>query len=232
MTAAYTKNEILDVDAAQLFPTLATLTAYMLAGKATFTVYSAQSGQRYTFRVRAAKVRGTDGKLTTAHQTGPWTVEARDGAGFVHLGVIKIYKGRAYFFQDFAKSRVTCLDRDHKARLCFEDLWSLSQSAGGFPAGVVAWHHNLCGRCELPLTTEYRHLGYGPTCCGAMGLDDKRIFRALRDAAGMDERARCEMVREMVHEAVLTQGDGLFLRLLPGLAGDYARNSLSCRRTS
>lgn len=231
MTKASFNSTVLGIDATQIFSSLAALAAYIFAGKATFTVYSEASGERYTFKVKAQ--RGKDKKVD--HKNGPWFVTARNGSSFQHLGVIKIYRGQPRFFQDTWKNvkgkYIACLPQSHRARYCFQDLYDMIQASKEMPQGVVAWHHNECGRCAIPLTSDFRHLGYGRTCCGHMGIDHRYIFSLLKDAVDMEESERVDKMREMAYRG-LTSDEGLFAKLLPGVAGQYGQHHFSCQRVA
>lgn len=128
--------------------------AFMLAGKATFTVRSAATGDHLTFQVRNWK-------------------KAKDGT----MHFVSVRTGNDYADIGFVRDRVS-YHLGNKADLPFDD-----KRVKGFryifqhlcqkhmPPKCEVWHEGQCGRCNRPLTDpESITRGLGPDCRKKMGL--------------------------------------------------------------
>ena len=125
--------------------------AYAMAGNATLTVQNTKTGNRHTFKVRAADPR--------PNMAPTWFVSHLAGSDnegdYRYLGFI-----RAGAYQPSAKA---------------PQEWPSQKAAGWFfshlltqrpvPAGLEIYHENKCGRCGRKLTTpESIKMGLGPEC--------------------------------------------------------------------
>lgn len=218
----------LEVATEMLILDILSLVTFMLAGKASITIHNTATGTRYTFRFYVAKKRTRRGGYKAAHGEGPWDVQVRTGRGWMDLGhltrdkqtgrLIHHHKARRFSYQGLlpASSPEAKALGYLLACITHNKMWS---------ERVQVWRSDDCGRCGAALTTEYRHIGYGPVCCKHLGIDAKAIFKTLATLGEAPINARISKVREMVY-ADLTRADKTALGLLPGVAGDYARAHL------
>ncbi len=125
---------------------------FMLAGNATFTVVSKNSGQRFTYRIRASE----DGAVHFVSLLNG----ADNESSYAYFGYIR----REIFFHGGAKARVS---RDAPSAKAFDWLWRCLQSQDHVPRTVEIWHEGRCGRCNRKLTVpESIRTGLGPECAG------------------------------------------------------------------
>lgn len=125
---------------------------FLLAGKATFTVVSEATGDRYTYQVRNWK----KAKNGTMH-----FVSVRTGNDYAKIGVIK---DKDYF----QTSRNADLPHDDKRTLGFRYVFN-HLMAKRLPPKAEIWHEGQCGRCARPLTDPYSIArGIGPECASKM----------------------------------------------------------------
>jgi hypothetical protein len=128
--------------------------AFMLGGKAYFTLRSTKTGTRFTYRVAAA-------------DNGGWFVSLLNGpdnwANYQYMGLIG---GRDRRFRLTAKSK---MGADASSVRAFEWTWQ-RLSAGRPIDGVEVWHEGKCGRCGRKLTAPGSiESGFGPECLGKLG---------------------------------------------------------------
>jgi len=137
----------LSFDPAKLAPSA--LAAFVLAGNATFTVRSEQSGNRFTFKVRKPS------------ETSPHFVSVLTGSDnendFSFLG--SIFRGQVY--SHGRKSSISAESLSARAA-----QWVVSKVIKGEPLnGCEVWHAGRCGRCNRKLTVpESIETGLGPEC--------------------------------------------------------------------
>lgn len=128
--------------------------AFILAGKAVFTVVSTATGARYTFRVKAAEVK--PGQKSASF----WFVNLLTGpdntSSYTYLGVI----GSDKKFKLTAKSKMAEDSAPVKAfRFVLAGLLTNTLH------GVEFWHAGHCGRCGKQLTVPSSvACGFGPEC--------------------------------------------------------------------
>lgn len=134
-------------DPAKLAPSA--LAAFILAGNATFTVRSEQTGNRFTFKVRKPS------------DTSPHFVSVLTGADnendFSFLG--SIFGGKVY--SHGSRSKISSESLSAKAA-----KWVVSKVIKGETlSGCEVWHAGKCGRCGRKLTVpESIETGIGPEC--------------------------------------------------------------------
>lgn len=208
----------IDVDAAQLFTTVAAFGAYLLAGKATVTVYNAAAGARFTYRVRVERTRTERGGYVANHASGGWEVEVRTAWGWAKIGMIK--RGRVRLFWNPLRWLPEGVDAE--AQAAFGAQVARLHTGERWPDHVLVWREHSCGRCGADLTSEYRLIGYGPECCNYIGVDGRVVLKTL---AGCSDPSRAiEVARALVYHGWRSRTDDALLQLLPGIAGEYARN--------
>lgn len=134
---------------------------FMTAGAAVFTIRSAKTGVRYTYKVTAVPDQldtRWGKKFFVALLTGP------DNTGdFTYLGLLE---GRN--FRLTTKSRMPVTAAPVKAI-----TYAVLQIMGlkRIPELLEIWHEGRCGRCNRVLTVpESIALGLGPECAGKVGL--------------------------------------------------------------
>lgn len=125
--------------------------AYILAGKATFTIQSPATHTRYTYRVTKAESRPGDDR------PAPWFVHVLTGddneSDYSYIGII----GENAHFIRTSKSR---LSQDAPSMVAF--YWFSSHLESPM---VHVWHDGRCGRCGRKLTVPSSiNAGIGPDC--------------------------------------------------------------------
>lgn len=138
----------------------AAIRTFALAGNATLTAKSLQTGKHFTYKVRASKDKG-DGK------PGVHFVKVLCGPdnenAYVFLGTI---------FSDgkFKHSPKSYIGPDAPSTLAFRWVWEHTNH-GNFPPKTEVHHAGKCGRCGRKLTVpESITTGLGPECASKMGL--------------------------------------------------------------
>lgn len=126
--------------------------AFMLAGKATFTVKSEATGNHLTFQVRNWK-KAKDGTLHF--------VSVRTGNDYANVGVIRDRNS-------FSLGRKADLAFDDPRVRGFRYVFEHLQNQQ-IPPKAEIWHEGTCGRCSRPLTDpESIARGIGPECIKKM----------------------------------------------------------------
>lgn len=120
---------------------------FLLAGNARVTFRNTQTGNRFTYRIRASKdgrvhfvslLRGTD-----------------NDADYSYFGFIS----RDRFVHGGARAKV---GEEAVSVRAFEWIWKRLDE---LPAAVEVWHEGCCGRCGRALTVpESIASGLGPEC--------------------------------------------------------------------
>lgn len=133
---------------------------FVLAGNATFTVTSLQSGTRFTYKVDAAK----DGKrYFVSVLTGPdnWT-------NYRYFGTINPLTGEFRF----ARPESAKVTPDAPSAKGFEWFWRhLTNPLGGKMEQVKVNHEGKCCCCGRKLTVpESIESGIGPDCAQRLGF--------------------------------------------------------------
>ena len=133
--------------------------AFILAGNAYFTVRSAKTGVRYTFRVslnKSGQKNGWKPMHFVSLLTGP-----DNTADYTYLGAIRT--GLFYL------TRASQMNEQSTPVRAFRYLYE-HLSAKRFPADLELWHEGRCGRCGRKLTVpESVERGIGPECASIMG---------------------------------------------------------------
>lgn len=143
---------------------LATLDAvkeYCLAGNARFTIQSAKTGKRFTYRI--AKKRG-------AIKGDPYFVSVLTGSDnegdYTFLGSLMVDSptGEPLEVPHYVWSKKSRIKRDMPSAKAFEWYWGKIES-GVLPGDVETWHEGRCGCCGRTLTVpESIKRGIGPEC--------------------------------------------------------------------
>jgi Family of unknown function (DUF6011) len=135
-----------------------TALAFIHAGKATVTFRSLASGNRFTYKIVAAKKRNPNDAPT-------WFVKLLNGqdnnSSYVYIGTIR---NNQFFWT--GKSHVS---KDASSFIGFQFCYS--HLADSKIVGFEVWHEGKCGRCGKKLTVpESIASGFGPDCLGLAGL--------------------------------------------------------------
>ncbi len=132
--------------------------AFMTAGKATVTFRSAESGVRFTYRIKFAPKRQKSDPDTwfVMLLTGP-----DNSNDYQYMGILRRDANGILQYIWTAKSRI---GRDAPSVRGF--VWALSQFAvDACPARLEVYHEGRCGRCGRKLTVpESVSTGFGPEC--------------------------------------------------------------------
>jgi len=142
--------------------TLCDARAFALGGRATFTVVSGKTGNRFTYQV--CKARPRDGEPEDAPT--PWFVKFLRGpdntSDYQYLGMVRPDGG------SFTLTAASKAGED--APVCRAWSWVWSALSGEHPerfGSIEFWHAGRCGRCNRHLTTpESLARGLGPICAG------------------------------------------------------------------
>ena len=130
--------------------------AFVLGGRAVFTLENAKTGNRFTYRVSLAPetIPGKVRPYFVAVLTGP-----DNTANYQYLGCIWDKANPRYIHG--AKSRVSSEAPSAKAF-----AWFVRRGIGThLPEGVTLYHEGRCGRCGRALTVpESVRTGMGPIC--------------------------------------------------------------------
>jgi len=128
--------------------------AYLLGGKAIFTVKNEETGNRYTFKVEQPKpemphfVR----VLTGPDNGGHWT-----------------YLGAIFNAYRFRLTRASKMSKGSTPVRAFGWIFHKLQK-GELPSEIHFWHEGRCGRCGRRLTVpESIKAGFGPICITKIG---------------------------------------------------------------
>jgi hypothetical protein len=138
--------------------------SFMIAGKATVTLVSLKTSDRFTYKVRLApKAKPTDADC--------WFVSLLNGPdnylNYAYIGIIRRGDDGKLFFKWTSKSRVG------EAALSVRGFkWAIVYFADGrMPKNLEVWHEGKCGRCGRKLTVpESISSGFGPECVGKVGF--------------------------------------------------------------
>jgi hypothetical protein len=130
---------------------------YILAGRATVTLVSQKTGQRYTYKVTAPK-KGSPSTRFVSLLRG-----SNNEGDYTYMGAI--FGGER--FTTTPKSRVA---QDAPSYRAFN--WALGKLLQGVvPENLEIWHSGCCGKCGRKLTVpESIASGLGPVCARG-GLD-------------------------------------------------------------
>lgn len=128
--------------------------AFLLAGKATFTVENTATGGRFTFRVRRVEEEGRDPVHFVDLLAGP-----NNTADFVRLGMI-------FDEKRFVVPRSWTIGKDAPSAQAF--TWVFGRLIRDRHLHTVRFlHEGRCGRCNRVLTVpESIETGLGPVCAG------------------------------------------------------------------
>lgn len=137
---------------------------FMLAGNAYFTLRSAKTGVRYTYRMDKADCR-ICGDAPCTHEPR-WFVSLLAGpdntTDYVYLGMVQTGA--------FRRTKASKMTDDSPPVVAIK--WALrALLQGKLPAQLEVWHEGRCGRCGRRLTVpESIAAGLGPDCAGLMGV--------------------------------------------------------------
>ena len=134
---------------------------FVLAGNATFTLVSARTSTRFTYRIRCPGDKDTDDAASSTRAPA-YFVALLTGSDnrrdYNYLGVI--FDGRTY---RHGKTKA-CAGADAPSAKAFDFFWRcLAQ--GSLPDALEFWHEGHCGRCGRLLTDPSSiEIGLGPDC--------------------------------------------------------------------
>ena len=124
---------------------------FMTAGNALFTLKNAETGNRFTFKIKRAK--SDDGKPRDFFFVSLLT-GSDNYSNYSYMGIINKFK-----FTLTAKSKIGKESISYKA---FNWLWN---NRNAIPEKIEIWHEGRCGRCGRRLTVpESIESGFGPEC--------------------------------------------------------------------
>jgi hypothetical protein len=141
--------------------TLEDVVTFIKAGKARFTLRSAKTQDRFTYRVSLSP----DGEVWfVSLMTGP-----DNEAHYSYMGIIN----KAGEFRRTAKSKVEEESSGYKAF-----AWTWKKLTGGvLPDELEVWHEGRCGKCGRLLTVpESIDRGIGPECAKYFGSQVEMIY--------------------------------------------------------
>lgn len=145
---------------------------FILAGNATFTIRSKQTGTRFTYKIREAEEQ--PGKPAV------WFVNLLNGpdneGDFCYMGILKMQRARS--LEDLLNADITfnftrksSVKPEALSAKSFVWLWNVLYGQQRMPSTVEIWHEGRCGRCGRKLTVpESIDTGFGPECASRLGL--------------------------------------------------------------
>jgi hypothetical protein len=142
-----------------------TALSFMLAGKATVTLRSLASGNRYTYKITAKE---QDDKYPAT-----WFVKLLNGpdnySNYVYIGMIRNNCGnRNVTAYEFSRTAASKVDADAPSVLGI--TFVVKQLVAGNMNGFEVWHEGKYGRCVKKLTVpESIASGFGPECIKLAG---------------------------------------------------------------
>lgn len=138
----------------------AQIAGFMTAGKATFTLKNAATGNRFTFKVTAApRAYGGGPSHFVKVLTGPDNERA-----YTYLG--QLYENRPAY----RHGRKSPVSAEAPSARAIEWLCTRLLTGAAIPPQVEVWHEGRCGRCGRKLTDPTSiELGFGPDCRAMMG---------------------------------------------------------------
>jgi hypothetical protein len=131
---------------------------FALAGKATLTIRSKQSGTRFTFKIAQPKRRPGDTRKPI------WFVSLLSGAS--NESDYR-YLGQVYADGRYVHGQKSPVSPDAPSARAFAWFWQAVQHPDGEQALslIEVWHEGCCGRCGRKLTVpESIASGFGPEC--------------------------------------------------------------------
>lgn len=137
--------------------------AFVLGGSAIFTLRSAKTGVRYTFRVSRAKDKADMYFVGTL--TGPDNSSDYEYLGFLKTDAPDTLK------HGYDGGVLIAGKKGRPGDVRFRGLdWVLRALARGkLPADVEFWHEGRCARCARRLTDPASiERGFGPECAGKL----------------------------------------------------------------
>jgi hypothetical protein len=131
----------------------AEISRFITAGKATFTIVSKVTGNRFTYQVKQSD---NPTLYFVALLNGP-----DNTSNFAYLGTL----GNGYW-KHGAKSKIS---EDAPSAKGFKWFWA-NLKQGQLPATVEFWHEGRCCKCGRKLTVPSSiESGIGPECASRMG---------------------------------------------------------------
>jgi hypothetical protein len=131
---------------------------FILAGNATFTVRSKETGKRFTYKVKKSM-----DKWFCSLLTGP-----SNESDFRYFGFIVEENGGYKYVH--GKPGKSCAARTAESVKAFTYTVGNVFDRNRIPDGVEFWHAGRCGRCARQLTDPVSiESGYGPECINKIG---------------------------------------------------------------
>ena len=125
----------------------------VVGGNSRFTVVSAKTGRRITYRVRKPRKSDNPNLYYVSVRSGP----RAGGDGYDFIGSITPTTAFSYSHRSF-------FGRDDDRIAVFNWLWDRIR-ANRIPDTIEFWHEGRCARCQRPLTDPESILsGFGPEC--------------------------------------------------------------------
>lgn len=127
---------------------------FILAGDALFTMENRDTGNRYTYRVRASERTKLSYRFVSVLH-GPENENAKD---YSYIGMISP-TGR------LTRTKAVHISPDAQSVKAFTWLWERIRAGKGLPEQVEFWHAGRCARCSRTLTDPASIArGIGPEC--------------------------------------------------------------------
>lgn len=154
-------DDMLDLNAPEgLIESAETALSFVLAGKATFTIVSVKTGERMTFRVRAA-----DGNPQMFFVSA--LIGSDNESDYVYVGFLRADNGGRVLRDAHGPGYLRAGKKGNANDVRFKAFdWLLSALvADHMPRTVEFWHEGRCARCNRLLTDpESIARGFGPEC--------------------------------------------------------------------
>lgn len=146
-----------------MFTTAQDAARFALAGAAIFTISSAKTGARYTYRVTAPRDQDESSKRFVGLLTGP-----DNGADYTYLGTMDDVRN-----PDFRLTKKSRMSDDSAPVRAFRFVCQrvFAHPDAPLPDGLEIRHEGRCGKCNRKLTVpESIDRGIGPECAARMGM--------------------------------------------------------------
>lgn len=145
--------------------------AFVLGGKATFTLVSKRTGERFTYNVaKPTRQTSVDEVRFVNLLNGPNNEDSYQYLGFARQ---KRTAGAAWSYDHGRKSKIS-EDAPSARALKWFFAALLGSTSPLIPENVEFWHEGTCCRCGRPLTVPLSiQTGIGPECAKKTGRDQK-----------------------------------------------------------
>lgn len=131
--------------------------AFLIGGKALFTVKNTKTDKRFTYRIRQCKDKETLFFVTVLVGPDNYT-------NYKFFGIITTERGDIQYFYSRKSAKIS---EDAPSVAGFKQF---IEQRKNLPSHVEVWSAGKCSRCNYRLTSEWAKVGIGPECYKKMGF--------------------------------------------------------------